>query len=99
MTDELGVDQNIFEFNMEYLKEKNLIEIYNKLPSPGGWLYASITAIGIDVVERILLLQEESKKPKRDEGKIDRAVQWLNENASWIIPILIDLGLKIPYPS
>ena len=88
----LNVDLNVLEFNMEYLGEKGLIEL--ELGED-----AEITAFGIDVVERILLLEKESKKPKPDQGKIDRAVQWLKDNANTIIPILVDLGLKIPHTS
>jgi hypothetical protein len=52
----LGIPEDRIEFNTDYLKEKMLIEILGTYM--GGWTWAKITALGIDVMAN----KEERKK-------------------------------------
>ncbi len=58
----LGLPEDRIEFNTDYLKEKRLIEILGTYC--GGWVFAKITALGIDAINN----KEERKKTYNFSG-------------------------------
>ena len=89
-------------FNINYLEIKNLVKLtpLGRYATPEGptrlWSHAKITAQGMDVIESVKLLEEEDKKDKPNEGRMGKTLNWLKDNASWIIPILVDVLSKYP---
>ena len=49
MKEILQIPEKQMDFNMFYLKEKRLVSLFEVIES---WIYARITAFGIDVIER-----------------------------------------------
>jgi hypothetical protein len=90
----LHIPENRIMFNLLYLEQKHLVNV-RKVMGGGGWISAVITAYGIDIIERIISLEEEDKKEKPDESKVHKSLDWLKVNANWIIPTIIDLFKNI----
>jgi len=84
----LHVPNDSLAFNIAYLKQKHLVNVRETTDT---WTSAAITADGMDIVERVISLEEESKKEKPDKGKVRVTLDWLKANAGWIVPTLWDI--------
>jgi hypothetical protein len=75
----LNIPEQRIDFNSEYLEEKMLIDILGK--SMDGWVYAKITAMGIDAINN----KEEKKKTLKFLGvkiplHIENKIAFINFN-------------------